>query len=240
MAKKPASPQDVIAREKRRQQSRPFWVGALAILLVGGGLIALLVWLFGGGGPSLSLSLFATDTPTATLTPTPTLTLPPSATPTITPTLAPSATATASAPFTYRVQEGDSLSAIADEFALGDDGVALILILNTALDQCNPIILVGQELLIPNPDMQLPTPTVVSFDISPATETTYIIQPGDTIARIAGLFNSTEADILKQNDIVDANLIQAGVCITVRMNLVLPSATPLATITPVASATATP
>jgi LysM repeat protein len=239
MAKKPASPQDVIAREKRRQQSGPFWVGALAILLVGGGLIALLVWLFGGGGPSLSLSLFATDTPTPTLTLTPTLTPPASATPTITPTSEPSATATASAPFVYRVQEGENLSIIAEQFALGDDGVALILILNTVLDQCNPIILVGQELMIPNPDMELPTPTPVSLDISPATETTYIIQPGDTVARIAGLFNSTEEDILERNEIEDANLIQAGVCITVRMNLVLPSATPLATIT-AAGPTATP
>jgi LysM repeat protein len=235
MAKKPTSPQDVIAREKRRQQSGPFWVGALAILLVGGGLIALLVWLFGGGGPSLSLSLFATDTPTPTLTLTPTLTPPPSATPTITPTSEPSATATPSAPFVYRVQEGDNLSVIAEQFALGDDGVALILILNTVLDQCNPIILVGQELMIPNPDMQLPTPTIVSPDISAASATTYIIQPGDTVARIAGLFNSTEEDVLKQNDIEDANQIQAGVCITVRMNLV----TPMPTVTP-AGPTATP
>jgi hypothetical protein len=95
MAKKPASPQDVIAREKRRQQSGPFWFGALAILLVGGGLIALLVWLFGGGGPSLSLSLFATDTPTPTLTLTPTLTPPASATPR---SLPPPPTATGTAP----------------------------------------------------------------------------------------------------------------------------------------------
>lgn len=234
MAKKQESPQAVIARERRRQQSRPFWVGALAILLLGAGLIALLVWLFGGGGPSLSLSLFATDTPTPTLSPTPTMTLPASATPTITPTSPPSATATASAPFTYRVQEGDFLSTIAEQFALGDDGVALILLLNTDLDQCNPIILIGDELLIPNPAMELPTPTIVSLDISPATETTYIIQPGDTVAYIASLFNSTEEDILERNEIEDANLIQAGVCITVRMNLVLPSATPppAATVTP--------
>jgi hypothetical protein len=86
--------------------------------------------------------------------------------------------------------------------------VALILILNTVLDQCNPIILVGQELMIPNPDKELPTPTAVSLDISPATETTYIIQPGDTVARIAGLFNSTEEDS-QENDIEDANLIRA-------------------------------
>jgi LysM repeat protein len=240
MAKKQESPQAVIARARKRQQSRPFWVGALAILLVGGGLIALLVWVFSGDRPALSLSLFATKTPTATLTLAPTLTLQPSATPTITSTPSETPTATASAPFTYRVQEGDSLSAIAEKLGLGGDGAALILILNPALDQCNPIILVGQELLIPNPGMQLPTPTVVSPEISAATETTYIIQPGDTIARIAGLFNSTVEDVMKQNDITDANLIQAGVCIKVRMNLVIPSATPLVAVTPAASVTATP
>jgi len=240
MAKKQESPKDVIARARKRQQSGPFWVGALAILLVGGGVIALLVWLFSGNGPALSLSMFATKTPTATLTLTPTLTLQPSATPTVTTTPSETPTATAAAPFTYRVQEGDSLSAISETFGLGGDGAALILILNPALNQCDPVILVGQELLIPNPGMQLPTPTVVSLDISAATETTYIIQPGDTIARIASLFNSTAEDILKQNDIADANLIQAGVCIKVRINLVKPSATPPATVTPAASATATP
>jgi LysM repeat protein len=225
MAKKEESPQAVIARARKRQQSRPFWVGALAILLVGGGLIAVLVWLFGGGGPALSLSLFATKTPTATLTPTPTLTSHPSDTPTITATASETPTLTPSAPFTYRVEEGDSLSAIADKFDLGDDGVPLLLLLNPILDQCNPIILVGQELTIPNPGMEMPTPTIVSLDISPAVATTYIIQPGDNLAAIAALFNSTQEDIMTQNDIEDANLIQAGQCITVRINLVLPSTT---------------
>jgi LysM repeat protein len=240
MAKKDESPQTVIARARKRQQSRPFWVGALAILLVGGGLIALLVWLFGGGKPAVSLNLFATKTPTPTLTLTPTMTLPPSNTPTITPTASETPTLTPSAPFTYRVQEGDSLSSIADQFNLGNDGVPLLLLLNPGLNQCDPLILVGQELTVPNPDMKLPTPTVVSLDVSPATETTYLIQPGDNLAQIAALFNSTVDDIMKKNKITDQNQIFAGQCITVRINLVLPSATPVASITPAASPTATP
>lgn len=236
MAKKEESPQAVIARARKRQQSRPFWVGALAILLVGAGLIAVLVWIFGGGRPALSLSLFATKTPTVTLTLTPTLTSQPTDTPTITATASETATVTPSAPFTYRVEEGDNLSIISEKFTLGDDGVPLLLLLNPILDQCNPILQIGQELTIPNPDMQLPTATVVSPEISPATAATYIIQPGDNLAVIAGLFNSTQEDIMTQNDIEDANLIQAGQCIKVRMNLV----TPIPSTVPVASATATP
>lgn len=240
MAKKQESPQNVIAHYRKRQQSGPFWIGALAILLVGGGLIALLIWLFSGGGPALSLSMFATKTPTPTSSPTPTNTLVPSATPTITLTPTETATGTPSAPFIYRVQEGDSLSSISDQFNLGNDGIAFLLLLNPILDQCNPVILVGQSLTIPNPDLPMPTATPISLSVSPATETTYLVQPGDNLAKIAALFNSTVDDIMKKNKIVDQNQIFAGECITVRINLVIPSATPLATLTPAASVTATP
>jgi len=240
MAKKQESPQNVIEHYRKRQQSGPFWIGALAIVLVGGGLIALAVWLFSGNGPALSLSVFATKTPTPTTSPTATITLQPTDTPTITLTPTETATATASAPFTYRVQEGDSLSSIADKFSLGNDGIAFLLLLNPTLNQCNPIILVGQSLTVPNPGLALPTATPVSLDVSPATETNYLIQPGDNLAKIAALFNSTVDDIMKKNKIVDQNQIIAGECITVRINLVLPSATPLPTVTPVASVTATP
>lgn len=240
MAKKQESPQNVIAHYRKRQQSGPFWIGALAILLVGGGLIALLIWLFSGGGPALSLSMFATKTPTPTSSPTPTNTLAPSATPTITLTPTETPTGTPSAPFIYRVQENDSLSSISDQFNLGNDGISFLLLLNPILDQCNPVILVGQSLTIPNPDLPMPTATPISRSISPATETNYLVQPGDNLAKIAALFNSTVDDIMKKNKIVDQNQIFAGECIIVRINLVIPSATPLTSLTPAASVTATP
>jgi LysM repeat protein len=161
-----------------------------------------------------------TDTPTLTLTPTETL------------------TPTPDKPFFYVVAEGDNLYAIAEKFQLGPDGVPLLVMMNSdQLDQCNPIIHVGDKLTVPNPGFPMPTATPVAANLPFGTKTTYIIQPGDTVAAIAALFNSTEEDILKQNNIADANFISAGVCITVRINLVKPA--PTSTPAPAESATAT-
>ena len=113
---------------KRRQQNRVVFVWGGAALLILIGIILLVVWL---SGPSQPLNtLFATETPTPTLTFTPTLTSTPTETVTITPTLTETLTPTQSAPYIYIVQEGDYLATIVEKENLGDDGVALILLLN--------------------------------------------------------------------------------------------------------------
>ena len=232
------STSDVIAAYRRRkQQGNIVFVYGTAGLLIVAGLGLLAFWLT---GPSQPLStLFATDTPTPTTTLTPTVTFTPTETPTITSTATLTATATPSAPFTYTVQEGDSLSAIVEKFALGDDGIPLILMLNpyseaagTGIDPLTQIVYPGQQIFIPNPDLQLPTATPIPPNLSRGTIVTYVVQSRDSLAGIAGLFNSTVEEIVKVNELPDANAIYVGQQLKIPVNLVTPTATRPPTSTP--------
>ena len=138
---------------KRRQKNQAFivWGGAVLLILIG--VILLVLWIT---GPSKPLNaMFATETPTPTLTPTPTNTPIPTATSTITPTFTETPTPTKSAPYTYVVQEGDFLATIVEKENLGNDGIALILLLNpydetnfTGIDPATQIVYPGQIGLI--------------------------------------------------------------------------------------------
>ncbi len=229
---------DVIAGYRRRkQQGNIIFVYGTAGLLVVAGLGLLVMWLT---GPSQPLSaLFATDTPTPTLTFTPTVTSTPTETPTITPTASLTATATPSAPFVYTVQEGDSLAAIVEKFTLGDDGIPLILLLNpfsadagTGIDPATQIVYPGQQIFIPNPDLKLPTSTPIPPNLPRGTTVTYVVQAGDSLAGVAGLYNSTVEDIVEFNKLPDANSIFIGQSLQVHVNLVTPTATRPPTSTP--------
>ena len=215
---------------KRRQQNQAFiiWGGAVLLILIG--IILLVVWLT---GPSKPLSaLFATETPTPTLTFTPTATSIPTETPTITATFTETPTPTRSAPYTYTVQEGDFLATIVENQNLGNDGVALILLLNpyneetgTGIDPTTQIIYPGQEILLPYPGMPLPTATPIPADLQRGTKLTYTIQAGDTLAGIASLFNSTVDEIIAENDLEDPNAIFIGQQLIIPANLVTATAT---------------
>jgi LysM repeat protein len=229
---------EVIAGYRRRkQQGNVVFVYGVAGILIVAGIGLLAFWLTGPNQP-LSV-LFATDTPTPTLTYTPTVTSTPTETPTITPTVTLTATATPSVPFIYTVQEGDSISAIVEKFALGDDGIPLILMLNpysldagTGIDPTTQIVYPGQQIFIPNPDLQLPTSTPIPPNIAKGTIVTYIVQSGDSLAGVAGLFNSTVEEIVKINELTDANAIFVGQQLKVPVNLVTPTATRPPTSTP--------
>lgn len=229
---------DVIAAYRRRkQQGNIIFVYGTAGLLVVAGLGLLALWLT---GPSKPLdALFATDTPTPTLTFTPTVTSTPTETPTVTLTATLTPTVTASAPFVYTVQEGDSLAAIAEKYTLGDDGIPLILMLNpysetagTGIDPTTQIVFPGQQIFIPNPDLQLPTSTPIPPNLARGTVVTYVVQSGDSLAGIAGIFNSTVEDIVDNNQLPDANAIYVGQSLNIRVNLVTPTATRPPTSTP--------
>jgi LysM repeat protein len=229
---------DVIAAyRKRRQQSSIIFVYGAAGLLILAGLALMTIWLTGPSQPLTSL--FASRTPTPTLTYTPTVTPPPTETPSITPTATRTATVTPSAPFTYTVQEGDSLSAIAIKFALGDDGIPLILLLNpysdasvTGIDPTTQIVYPGQVIFIPNPDLKLPTATPIPANLAKGTLVNYVVQAGDSLAGIASRFNSTVDDIVKINSLADANSIYIGQQLKIPVNLVTPTATRPPTSTP--------
>jgi len=233
------NPQHVIEayrKQQQRAQRAPMVIGIAAVLLiVGAGLI--IFWLLGPNKPQISL--FATDTPTPTVTDIPTLTATPTSTATITPTVTEvpteTLTPTISGPFNYQVQEGDTLFDIAQRFNVD----LLLLITINNLDATNPILRVGDQITIPGPDTQLPTSTPVPANLPRGTKVNYTVQSGDTLAIIAGLFNSTVDDIKEQNTIENENEIFVGQVVVVRVNLVTPiptSTTAPDTVTPAPNA----
>lgn len=226
--KKPTS--KVISNyRKRRQQNQAFiiWGGAALLALIG--IILLVIWL---SGPSKPLSsLFATDTPTPTLTYTPTITYTPTETPTITPTFTASPTATRNAPYEYTVQEGEYLATIIEKEGLGENGLALIQLLNNytedgvdfSLNPATLIVYPGQRIYLPYPGMDLPTATPIPPEFRGKID--YNVQSGDTLAGIASKFNSTEDAIAQENDLEDRNALFEGQLLVIPVNLVTPTAT---------------
>ncbi len=234
---------------RRRRVASPKFIYVIAGIFVVGGVGLLGFWLSQPGKPLNSL--FATDTPTPTMTYTPTITPFPTDTPTITPTPTQTATTTPSAPFTYTVQEGDSLAVIAERFDLGENGIKLILLLNpfnpdtgAGIDPTTQIVYPGLQILVPNPDMELPTATLIPPDLPRGTKIEYTVESGDSLALIASKFNSTEEAIIKENELADPNAINVGQLLIIPVNLVTPTATRPPTSTPATpgtpSATRTP
>ena len=228
MENKPPTSSVIASYRKRRQRSNTLFVYGAAGLLILAGLILVIVWLVSPSQPLISL--FATQTPTPTLTFTPTSTPIPTDTPTITPTNTVTSTSTPSAPFTYTVQEGDTLDSISTKFNLGDNGIPLILQINPGITPA--LIHVGDQLLIPNPGMQLFTPTPIPADLRPGTMVPYTVQKGDTLSGIASKFNSTTDAIVTANKLTDQNSIYVGELLMIPVNLVTPTATRLPTSTP--------
>jgi LysM repeat protein len=227
------SAQNVIdSYRKRRQNTGPFLIGGLAIILLAVGVVVLIMWLRGGEVPSISF--LATETPTATVTntPTSTVTVTPTATNTQTPTDTPTVTLTptASGPFVYVVEENDNLFSIAEKF--GIDVLVLMALNNLTYDS---VIRVGDELLIPPPGLELPTETPLPDGTTGTIE--YTVKTGDTLEGIAVRFNSTVEAIIEENEGLDnANEIFVGQMLIVPVNI----ATPLPTSTPGPAATLTP
>ncbi len=232
---------DAYRRQQERSQKWPkiiFWGFVIIIIIVAAGLI---YWFTSDQKPQISLSLFASDTPTPTLTYTPSP-VPPTSTPTETPTELPptdpptiTLTPTPSGPFIYSVEEGDTLYSIAERF-----GVEILVLIEAnrerlGLDPSNPIIKVGDELLVPPPGTELSTPTPLPEGLPRGTRIEYTVQSGDTLAAIAQEFNSTVEDIIDVNELEDPNAIFVGQILIIRVNLVTPvptEAQPTATLTP--------
>jgi LysM repeat protein len=108
---------------------------------------------------------------------------------------------------TYTVQAGDNLYRIALRFGVS---VAAIQQANN-IDNPN-LIFVGQVLQIPGGTGPAPTqaPGGPTPGPQPGGSTTYTVQPGDTLARIAARFGTTVAAIAQANNIVNVNLIYVG------------------------------
>ena len=229
------SPQDVIEAYRKRQeraQRTPMVIFGVAIVLLVIGAAAVIFWFTGADTPAISMDMFKrnTETPTPTLTATPSPTPPPTATATSTATPVPptdtpepTLTPTRSGAVIYTVKEGDNLYSIAEAFEVD---ILVLIEFNRerlGLDPANPIIRVGDELLIPAPGTELPTATPLPEGLPKGFKVEYIVQPGDSLAAIAIKFNSTVEDILEQNeDLEDANAIFVGQLLIIRVNLVTP------------------
>lgn len=222
MSDKDSAKNVIDSYRKRRQNTTPFLIGGAAIVLIAVGIVVLVLWLTGSDGPSLSFIASPTPTATETATPTATGTATPTATntPTVTTTPTASATPTASGPFIYVVVEGDTLDSIAAQF---DVNVLILMALNNMTDS---LIRVGDELLIPNPDLALDTPTPIPTGWRGTIE--YRIAVGDTLELIAVRFFSTVESIMEENEIDNANEILVGQILVIKVNI----ATPVPTSTP--------
>jgi LysM repeat protein len=220
--------------KRRRARMFPAILAGIALLIILG-FVVLVAAIIPG---ARSLGIGVTDTPTVTLTATasatPTTPAPtdtPEATPTITETAGPSPTATQ---HVYTVAEGDSLFTIAEQFG---SNVCLMMALNNIVDAS--ALSVGQTLIIPVGDEELPTATPLPTGLPRGARLEYIVQCGDTLDSIAAQFNSTGEDVATENDIDDPLSIQIGDVLIVRVNIATPTATATFTSTPEGAAAET-
>lgn len=106
----------------------------------------------------------------------------------------------------YTVQPGDNLFRIARRFETTSSALA------AANGIANPsLIFVGQVLTIPGATSPTPAPATPP----PAGGTVYIVQPGDTLFRIAVRNNSTVSTLAAANNIANPALIFVGQRITI-------------------------
>lgn len=114
----------------------------------------------------------------------------------------------------YVVAPGDFLASIARRFNTTVTAIAQA----NGITNIN-IIYVGQRLNIPTggtvPPTQIPPTGVPPTAAPPAQSSTYTVQPGDTLARIAARFNTTVAAIAQANGITNPNLIYVGQRLTI-------------------------
>jgi LysM repeat protein len=228
------STKDIINSYRKRQgqswQNTALFVATALLIIIGAAL--LIFWL---SGTRLDIGgIFASKTPTPTMTFTPSP-IPPTATITLTPTESlpsntpePSPTPTRSGAVIYIAEEDDTFSSIAERFGMD---IFTLLVYNAEenrldLDLSNPILFVGDEVLIPAPGATVPTPTPIPFDVLAGFRVEYMVRPGDSIGSIAYALRSTVEDILKYNeDLEDPNAIYPGQLLIVRVNLVTPAPT---------------
>lgn len=234
--KSPMSSNPMGSFRKRKNKNNTILIVAGVLVLIG---LGVLIYYLLQPGQALN-SLIATETPTPTITPSPTNTNTPSPTSTETPTPTVTFTPTFSAPFTYTVQEGDYLALIIEKFALGDDALELIFLLNPynpdtgiGIDRTTGVVIPGQVILLPYPGMPLPTATLIPPNLPRGTIIEYTVKPGDSLAGIANLFNSSIEAIMEENSITDPNALFAGQLLQVPVNMVTPTATRPPTSTPI-------
>ncbi|MFN8419650.1 MAG: LysM peptidoglycan-binding domain-containing protein [Anaerolineae bacterium] len=109
---------------------------------------------------------------------------------------------------TYIVQPGDNFEAIARRYRVT---VQTLAALNGILNPQR--IVIGQVLAVPGPGNNYPggtaAPTIVPTQPAPYSQT-YVVQPGDTLYRVAARFGVSVDAIMRLNGIANPNLIYSG------------------------------
>ncbi len=140
-----------------------------------------------------------------------------------TPTASDTPTATATQ-IIYQVRRGDNLSVIADTF---DTTIDDLLALNKALND-NSILSVGQEVILPPPD--LGSTTYEHPVYGPIVN--YLIKRGDTLSTIAEQYDTTMAAIRIGNPQLNLDILAVGQEIVIPLRLPTFTRTPTITVTP--------
>ncbi|MBN1136250.1 MAG: LysM peptidoglycan-binding domain-containing protein [Anaerolineae bacterium] len=210
----------VLKEQKKRNVRLPTGDLMLPLLLV---LAVAVVWVWRPWQirqPQAMAGVPATDTPNPSPTPTAAYTVAPTATPLASPTPSPTPTLPPNQTV-HVVKSGEVITNIAKQY-----GTTAKAILTANSLKENTIIKPGQQLIIPLPvaDIPTPTPTIVP---SP-TPVIYVVKANDTLGEIATRFNTTTAALMKANGITDATTIYAGA----RLVIVQPGAVPTDTPVP--------
>ncbi|HRJ42213.1 MAG: LysM peptidoglycan-binding domain-containing protein [Caldilineaceae bacterium] len=108
-------------------------------------------------------------------------------------------------PFTYTVQEGDTLFSIALKFEVSPNEIVAA---NTLTDPNN--VFVGQELLIPGYQPTSPASSGGGTTTNPGAPAIHIVQPGEVLSVIAEKYGITLDELVAANRIADPNLVTPG------------------------------
>ena len=132
-------------------------------------------------------------------------------------------------PVTYVIRGGDTLGSIARRY-----GITLRALMQ-ANDISNPeLIYAGQTLIIPpeTPQADATITATLTPTLAPTDEaSTYIVQRGDTLARIAARSGSTVSAILRANNLSNPDVIYVG------QELIIPGSTGALPVEPLPEAT---
>lgn len=135
----------------------------------------------------------------------------------------------AAAPATYRVQTGDTVSAIAARFGLS---TAAVLARNGL--SWKSLIFPGQVLALAGPATPAPAPAAKPAPAPAPAATTYTVVHGDTISGIAGRFGLRTAAVLSANGLSASSIIYPG------QRIAIPGVATAAVTTPAPAAAPTP